>query len=207
VPAVGRWPRSIAADGASAAGWRGSYAPLFLGGRPLGLIAAYTPLAAAPLSEDALRLLDAFGAQAALAVGRAPLAAEEERARAAAESERLKSTFLASVSHDLRTPLTAIKASAGQLLAAAGVDTETAETAASIDREVDRLNRLVGNVLEMSRIEASALPPHTAPEDIAELIGVAVQRVAPLLHGRRVEVRIDETLPRASRMPRRSTGR
>jgi two-component system, OmpR family, sensor histidine kinase KdpD len=139
-------------------------------------------------------------------VGRARFAAEKGRARAAAESERLKSVFLASVSHDLRTPLTAIKASAGQLLAAAGIDTETAETAASIDREVDRLNRLVGNVLEMSRIEASALPPHTAPEDIAELIGVAVQRVAPLLHGRRVEVRIDETLPRASRMPRRSTG-
>jgi two-component system, OmpR family, sensor histidine kinase KdpD len=139
-------------------------------------------------------------------VGRARFAAEKERARAAAESERLKSTFLASVSHDLRTPLTAIKASAGQLLAAAGIDTETAETAASIDREVDRLNRLVGNVLEMSRIEASALPPHTAPEDVAELIGVAVQRVAPLLHGRRVEVRIDVTLPRASRMPRRSTG-
>ena len=188
-------PRSLDRSGEAAAPLQGIYTPIVLGERPLGVLVAYLPLAQPALDGDALRLLDAIAAQAALAVGRARLAEEEERAHAAAESERLKSIFLASVSHDLRTPLTAIKASAGQLIAAPGDAHEVAEAALSIDREVDRLNRLVGNVLEMSRIEANAQPPHTAPEELAELVGAAVQRVLPLLDERRIAVEIDEALP------------
>lgn len=171
----------------------GVYAPLALGGRPLGVLAGYISLHGAPLSAEALRLFDAFAAQTALAVGRARLSEEEERARAAAEANRMKSTFLASVSHDLRTPLTAIKTAAGLLQAAPGG--ADPEIAAGIDREVDRLNRLVGNLLEMSRIEGGSLPPHPTPEDLAELAGAAVQRVLPLLDGRTLEVRIAEDLP------------
>jgi two-component system sensor histidine kinase KdpD len=188
-------PRALDRSGEAAAQLQGIYTPIVLGERPLGVLVAYLPLAQPVLDDDALRLLDAIAAQAALAVGRARLAAEEERAHAAAESERLKSVFLASVSHDLRTPLTAIKASAGQLLAAPAAERDVAEAALSIDREVDRLNRLVGNVLEMSRIEASAQPPHTSPEELAELVGAAVQRVLPLLDERRIAVTIDESLP------------
>lgn len=173
---------------------RAVYAPLATGGHPLGVLVALTPLNEPPLDSGSVRLVAAFAAQIALAISRARLAEEEERARAAAESERLKTTFLASISHDLRTPLTAIKAAAGELLAnpAAG---EATEAAASIDREVDRLDRLVGNLLELSRLEGGTLPPHKTPEDLGELIGVAMGRVSPLLERRRLNVHVSPALP------------
>jgi two-component system sensor histidine kinase KdpD len=145
---------------------------------------------------DQARLLGAVVAQAALAISRTRLSEEEERARAAAESDRMKSTFLASVSHDLRTPLTAIRTAASGLRRAAPAHGDAYdELAAGIEREVDRLNRLVDNLLEMSRIEAGALPPQKAPEDIAELAGTALERLAPLLRDRRLTARLAPDLP------------
>ena len=180
--------------GESTAGLYGVYVPFSLNSRPLGVLAAYTDLADPPLSTEAWHVLNAFAAQTALAVGRIQLVEEEKRARAAIESDRLKSIFLASISHDLRTPLTAIKTSAALLLSeavpAAGLD-----AALNIDREVDRLNHLVGNLLEMSRIESGATPPQLMLEDVAELVGVTAQRVTPLLDGHRLDLIAPENLP------------
>lgn len=171
--------------------------PIVLGAERLGVLAAVERRAGEPLAVDQARLLAAVAAQAALAIGRTRLAEEEERARAAAESDRMKSTFLASVSHDLRTPLTAIRTAASGLRRAS-LDRHDAvydELAAGIEREVDRLNRLVDNLLEMSRIEAGALPPQKAPEEIGELAGTALARLAPLLRERRVTVQLAPDLP------------
>ena len=174
-----------------------SYVPVVLGGQTLGLVAAiYGSLHTNP-NQETRNLLDAFVAQTALAIGRAKLADEEEKARAAAESERMKSTFLASVSHDLRTPLTAIKAAAEGLRedAESRADEPHRELAAGIDREAARLDRLVGNLLEISRIEAGGLPLQKEPEDLSEVVGIAVGRLTSMLAGRTLTVSIPDELP------------
>jgi two-component system sensor histidine kinase KdpD len=175
----------------------GVFLPIALGGETLGVLAAFGGREGDPIAGESQRLLQAFVAQTALAIGRARLAQEEERARALVASERLKSTFLASVSHDLRTPLTAIRAAAAALRQAAHARNDTAheELAAGIDREAERLNRLVGNLLEMSRIEAGGLPPKKAPEDLSEIVGGAVGRIEPLAGDRTLRVTIAEDLP------------
>lgn len=178
----------------------GAYLPIALGGQVLGVVAATFDPHAEQLSEEAMRLFDAFVAQTALAIGRSKLAEEEERARAAAESERFKSTFLAAVSHDLRTPLTAIRAAAEGLGedAASRADRVHRDLSAGIVREADRLNRLVGNLLDISRIEAGALPLHRAPEDVSEIVGGILDRLTPVLQGRTLAIRIPEDLPPVS---------
>jgi two-component system sensor histidine kinase KdpD len=127
------------------------------------------------------QLLTSFAAQLGLFVERARLAREADRARLLEESDRLKSALLSSVSHDLRTPLSAIKASATVLLqedvaldAAARYDLLSA-----INEETDRLNRLVGDLLDMSRIEAGALQLRRDWCDLDELIRAVAHRLSP----------------------------
>ena len=178
----------------------GAYLPIVLGGQALGVVAAAPFAGARPLGSEQGRLLEAFVAQTALAIGRSMLAQEEEKARAAAESERFKSTFLASVSHDLRTPLTSIKAAAEGLRqdAERREDLEHRGLCVSIGQEADRLDRLVGNLLEISRIDAGALPLRRTLEDLSELIGSVVARVTPLLGHRRLTLQIPDDLPLVS---------
>ena len=112
-------------------------------------------------------------------------------------SEALKSALLDSVSHDLRTPLASIRAAAGTLM-----DPEVdwpaerrREIAASIDREADWLNRLVTNLLDMSRVEAGELRPNLAVFALADLVGEAVARSGLRAGDREVTVRVPEDLP------------
>jgi two-component system sensor histidine kinase KdpD len=180
-----------------------TFIPVVLGGQSLGTVAVTYREKKAEFDDETRHLLDAFVAQTALAVGRAKLAAEEEKARAAAESERMQTVFLASVSHDLRTPLTSIKAAAESLQEDAVVrhDEPHRELASAIDREASRLDRLVGNLLEISRIEAGGLPLRKIPEDLSELAGTVVGRVTPMLGGRRLNVAIPDDLPLISLDP------
>src|SRR4029077_13689596 len=94
------------------------------------------------------RFLDAIAYYAALALDRVRLVAEAERAEALREADRLKDIVLASVSHDLRTPLTTIKALA-QSEALQG-----SENAAAIEEQADRLTRLVSDLLDLSRLKS-----------------------------------------------------
>lgn len=173
------------------------FVPIMLGGRPLGVLGVSEEPRDGAGGAGHDRLLHAFAAQAAFAIGRARLAEEEERARQTAASERMKSVFLASVSHDLRTPLTAIRTAAAGLREALGprYTPPLPELTDSIDQEAARLNRLVENLLEMSRIEADGLPPRKAPEDLAEIIGAVVHRLRPLFHGRTLSLHVPEELP------------
>jgi two-component system, OmpR family, sensor histidine kinase KdpD len=173
------------------------YMPIVLGSETLGVVAAALPAGVKAFESEQRRLLEAFVAQAALAISRARLREEEEKARAAEESERMKSIFLASVSHDLRTPLTAIKAAAEGLRedAVSRSDDAHRDLAEGIDEEVQRLDRLVGNLLEISRIESGDLPLRRAPEDLSEVIGTVVGRLTPVLHGRSLSVEIPDDLP------------
>jgi two-component system sensor histidine kinase KdpD len=129
------------------------------------------------LSADRARLLDALAYYAALGVERVRLVATAERAEAERQVEALRSSLLMAVSHDLRTPLTTIKGIAQEIAAGAS----STDRAAIIEEEADRLDALVGDLLELSRIQAGAVRPVSAVNTADEVIGAALQRAQGLL--------------------------
>jgi two-component system sensor histidine kinase KdpD len=134
----------------------------------------------APEEEQLLRT---FGREAALAVERVGLAQAENRARALAQSDALKSAILSSVSHELRTPLATIKASVSSLRSAAVAwDSEARqELLEAVEEEADHLNDLVGNLLDMSRIEAGLLKPQRQWNDLGEILQSVLGRMRNVL--------------------------
>jgi two-component system sensor histidine kinase KdpD len=119
---------------------------------------------------------------AALAVERVRLEGEAAHAELLREADRFKDAFLASVSHDLRTPLTTIKALATEL--ATGGD----ERAYAICEEADRLNRLVAELLDLTRLRGGGFPIHSELNPVDDLVGAAIQRVSGILGGRPLTV-------------------
>jgi two-component system sensor histidine kinase KdpD len=137
------------------------------------------------LSLEETRLLAAFSNQAALAVERARLFKQEQLARVLEESDRVKTSLLSSVSHELRTPLAVIKASSSSLRSGM-VDWDSAarnELVETIDEEADALNLLVGNLLDMSRIEAGALHPMKRWNSIIEIVKGVAEKMHAQLRG------------------------
>ncbi len=153
--------------------------------------------AAPAISSSEKRLLQTFASQGALALERARLSQAESRARVLEESDRLKSAILSSVSHELRTPLSTIKAAASSLRGReVGWDSPArAELIAAIDDEADHLNLLVGNLLDMSRIESGALKPKREWNILPEIVGSVVVRMRHLAEEHRIEVDVPESLP------------
>ena len=154
-------------------------------------------LRAADYSADERRLLTTFANQAALAIDRARLIEEATRAAALEEVDRLKSALLAAVSHDLRTPLASIKASATSLLQD-DVQWDAAtqrEFLTAIDEETDRLTRLVSNLLDLTRIQGGALKPEKEWNEIGEVIDNVADRLAPLIQTHPLRIDIAPDLP------------
>lgn len=131
------------------------------------------------------RFLTAVAYYAALAVERVRLTAEAGRAEVLRETDRLKDALIASVSHDLRTPLTTIKALAHDLRG--GGD----ERAATIEDEADRLNRLVADLLDLSRLQAGGVPVHLEFTAVDDLVGALLQRVSGALQGQELKVSVE----------------
>lgn len=149
------------------------------------------------LSAEEKRLLEAYLGQGALALERTRLSSMEHKARVLEESDQLKSSLLNSVSHELRSPLAAIKASVSSLRSGA-VNWESGardDLLATIEEETDHLNLLVGNLLDMSRIESGALKPRRRWNSIAEIaMGAATKRRGPL-QTHRLEMDFSDDLP------------
>ncbi|MHB8459817.1 MAG: DUF4118 domain-containing protein [Candidatus Limnocylindrales bacterium] len=126
------------------------------------------------------RILSAAADQLGQAVRRDRLVRDALEAEVARRSETLKTALLDSVSHDLRTPLATIRAAAGSMLdpAIQWTAAERREALRSIDLEAERMNRLVRNLLDLSRIEGGALRPELEPHDVDELVGRVVKRTA-----------------------------
>ena len=141
--------------------------------------------------------LTTFVDQAALALERARLSAEAAQAFALAQSDELKSALLAAVSHDLRTPLASIKASATSLLDdSVEWDAETRQDfLEAIDEETDRLTLMVSNLLDLSRIEGGALRPQKDWYDIDELIVDVRARLAPRTGSHPLTITVEPDLP------------
>jgi two-component system sensor histidine kinase KdpD len=149
------------------------------------------------LTPGERRLLDALMDQTAVAIERVRLAKEMDDSRVAAEAERLRGALLTSLSHDLRTPLASILGAANSLREygdrlGAKARAELIET---VEEEAARMTRFVGNLLDMTRLEAGAVELTREPADIAEVIGSAVRRIEGLLKGFKVRFDIEPKLP------------
>lgn len=158
----------------------GLYLPLNGSQRAVGVLGVRPRDRGRLLVPEQVHLLETFASQTALAIERASLAEEAARANLAAETERLRAALLSSVSHDLRTPLAIITGALTSLTeAGATLDRVTAEELAQTAcDEAQRLNRLVGNLLEMTRLEAGAVRVRKEWQPLEEVVGAAVGRVA-----------------------------
>jgi two-component system sensor histidine kinase KdpD len=148
------------------------------------------------LTGDDRRVLRAFTDQLAVALESRRLSRAAADAALLAEANQLRTALLAAVSHDLRTPLASIKtAVTGLLQDDVRLPPEAAaELLATIDDQTDRLDRLVGNLLDMSRLQTGALSLHTRRVGLDEVVPAALASLAD--HGRGVRVNVPETLPR-----------
>lgn len=149
------------------------------------------------LSERERDVAEGLAGQIALAVETSRLAEETRQANAEAEVSRIRAALFSSVTHDLRTPLASIKASATSLLEE-GVEfdrTQQSELLSTIAEESDRLNRLIGNLLELSRLRAGALTPQRRQVSIDEVIDDVTSRLRRILGPYSLSIRIREGTP------------
>ncbi|HEX9188453.1 MAG TPA: DUF4118 domain-containing protein, partial [Vicinamibacteria bacterium] len=162
----------------------------------LGVLGLRPDPALLPLRPDQVDLLEALTRQAASGLERARLADDAEQARVEVEAERLRSTLLSSVSHDLRTPLATITGAASSLVQDASLgDASRRELQEAIYEEAVRLNRLVTNLLDMTRLESGSLQLNRDWHSLEELVGSALARLEPALKGRTVRVQVPSDLP------------
>ena len=148
-------------------------------------------------TPDQRRLLDALRDQGALAIERVGLVEEMDRVERTAETERLRSALLTSISHDLKTPLAAVLGAAGALrdIGQKLGDAEKADLLATIIDESERLNRFIANLLDMTKLESGAVTPNVALHDIGEIVGSALRRASRILSHHNVELEIAPDLP------------
>ncbi len=165
-------------------------------------VVAVQPLRGTFLSPDQRELVESLAQSAALALGRVHHADEARRAALEVEREALRSQLLSSVSHDLRTPLATITGSATALREDPGLDERTrAELTDSIVDEAERLERLVGNLLDMTRLERGAVTPRREWVPADEVVGSALTRAERTLAGREVRTSLSDDLPLLSADP------
>ncbi|MFJ8656755.1 ATP-binding protein [Streptomyces rochei] len=145
------------------------------------------------LPAEDRRVLAAFAAQAAVVLDRRRLREEADRARTLAEGNRIRTALLAAVSHDLRTPLAGIKAAVTSLRSddVAWSEEDQAELLEGIEEGADRLDHLVGNLLDMSRLQTGTVTPLIREIDVDEVVPMALGGVPE----GSVELDVPETLP------------
>ena len=177
-------------------GAKALYLPLLGSRGAVGVMGVRPPESKSFEAPEQLHLLETFASQTALAIERAVLAEEAQAAQLRVEAERLRSSLLSSVSHDLRTPLTAITGAASTLLEPDnGLSAESRrDLVETIAEEAHRLNRLVQNLLEMTRLEAGVqIKKEWHP--LEEVVGAALSRLDRLLRDHRVEAALPKDLP------------
>jgi two-component system sensor histidine kinase KdpD len=173
-------------------GSAGYYIPLLREDHAVGVLAVKLPPGES-LSLGQRDLLDVFARQLALVVEREHLHAASEREKLLAESDKLHRALLESVSHELRTPLAVITA-AVENLADADLSLR-ANLVAELRTAAHRLNRVVGNLLDQTRLESGALQPHLDWCDARDLINAAVESTTDALAGRPLEINVASDLP------------
>jgi len=170
--------------------------PVRLGDGTVGLISLVRQPQAAPFTAADDRLLSAVGNQLAIAIERTRLREEAAEAEILRRTDELKTALLNTVSHDLRTPLASIIASASSLLQqdVQWTEDERRGFARAIEEEGERLNRLVGNLLDLSRIQAGSLVPQRSWYDLSALVDDVLGRLRFVTSRHRLVVSLEEEL-------------
>jgi len=175
--------------------------PLVAGGEQIGVL-LIQPGNRRSITEEEQRIVAAFAEQLQIAIERAQLQQTAIHTEVLRRTDALRAALLSAVAHDVRTPLTSIKTAAGSLLnpptPMAWSQEDQREFLTAIIEEVDRINRLVSNLLDVSRIEAGRLHPHKELYSIRELISTVVERLGPMLDGRPVKINAEQELPAVS---------
>ena len=199
--AVAQWvadhgrPAGLGTDTLPAA--PGQYLPLGEEGRTVGVLGVLPANARRVLLPEQSHLLSTFAGQIALALERARLAEIAEASSLAAERETLRNTLLASISHDLRTPL-AVMAAAGSTLAQPGVsldETTRVALARSVETKAREMSDLVSNVLDLVRLESGQVALRRDWQMLDDLLGSALAACAERLGAHRLELRLSPHLP------------
>jgi two-component system sensor histidine kinase KdpD len=173
------------------------FLPLHTGRGAVGVMGIDSDKPGPLLTPDQRRLLDALCDQGALAIERVKLVEDMDRVERAAETERLRSALLTSISHDLKTPLAAVLGSAATLRdyadkLSAG---EKADLLSTIIDESERLNRFIINLLDMTKLESGAIAPNVALYDLGEIVGSVLVRAGRILARHHVELELAPDLP------------
>jgi two-component system sensor histidine kinase KdpD len=149
------------------------------------------------LSPDERRLLDALADQAAVAIERITLAEGIDEARVTGETERMRSALLTSISHDLKTPLASIIGSITSVRKFWPSFNEATrdELLGTVQEEAERLTRFVGNVLDMTRLEARSVTPQLLAADAAEMLGAVAKDAGRALPPLRLKLDLQPDLP------------
>jgi len=162
--------------------------PLRVGTKPIGLLAA----AGRPIEAGTL---DALAGVVAIAIERSQFLEERKDAELTRQSERLKTALLASLDHDLRTPLTAIRIAASNVKALQLTEADRLEQSDLILAEVERLTRLFQNILEMARIDAGAISAESRWAHPSEIVAAARDQVEHALQHHKLDVHIEPDVP------------
>ncbi len=173
------------------------YLPMRTGREAVGVIGLDNDKQGPLLTPEQQRLFDALADQAALAIERIQLVSDVDKAKLAAETDRLRTALLTSISHDLKTPLAAIMGSAGTLkdFGADIPEEARAELLTSVVDESERLNRFISNLLDMTRIGSGAMEPNYAFHFAGDIVGTALSRAAKIASGHRLNVSIPADMP------------
>lgn len=195
-----RWMRIVGPNAAArpAAGTsRGYEVPIRSGTRRIGQISLVREAGRGAFSEHESRLLALLATQLGSLVERVELQEATTEAEVLRRTDDLKTSLLNAVSHDLRSPLASIIASAGSLRQddVRWSEAERTEFVEAIEQQAERLSRIVGNLLDLSRIEAGALKPDKQLHDVRTLIDDVLERLAPATDEHRMSVHVADDLP------------
>jgi len=176
---------------------RARYLPLKTSIRTIGVLGVQPKEPTRQLTTDQRRLLQAFASQVSLAIERVQLAEQARQIDLLQATEKLQNALLNSISHDLRTPLVSITGALSTLDESdAMLDDEARRSLIeTAHEESDRLNRLVSNLLDMTRLEAGAMRVVREPTDVQDLIGSALGQIENRLTDRDIQVDIPQDLP------------
>jgi two-component system sensor histidine kinase KdpD len=191
IPSLG----DIAAEKAGlAAEGEGEEIPLEVGQQVIGVMRVWG--SKTPLSGEELAVLRSIATQLALALEGMRLSAEVRKAELEAHSTRLKAALFSGVTHDVKTPIAAILASATSLIDGRSFSNEERwDHLDTIRQEAERLHRLVNNLLDIARLRSGALVIHREPSPIDELLESVINRLRSMLDGRPVELRVADDIP------------
>jgi two-component system sensor histidine kinase KdpD len=173
------------------------YLPLKTPRGVVGVLGIEPPTTTGHLTPEQRQQMETFASQAALAIERVQLEEQARQAETQRAAEKLQTALLNSISHDLRTPLATITGVLSTLNdEEAQLDTETRHSLTeSAAQEAASLNRLVGNLLDMTRLEAGAVKLNLEPCEVSDVVGAALEQLSGELHNRQVQLDIADDLP------------